>query len=105
MARLFHGTRRQAAKKILNGGFRDSSNYYLTEEIHTGVWLSDRPLDGSDGAPPDVVPLVIEIPWALVEPYEWIEEGKSYREFLIPALIINVHGSVRLATEEELGPE
>jgi len=31
---------------------------------------------------------------ARVTPFEWIEEGKGYREFLVPAVIVNT-GKVR----------
>ena len=38
---------------------------------------------------------------AIVAKYEWIEQGKSYREFLIPAMWLNSHARIRRATEEE----
>jgi hypothetical protein len=41
--------------------------------------------------------------------YEWIEEGneegKSYREWLIPAALINARMSVRLVDEEAIEPD
>jgi hypothetical protein len=32
--------------------------------------------------------------------YEWIEEGKPYREWLIPALLINSRAIVRIISED-----
>jgi hypothetical protein len=61
---------------------------YLTLHEWTGVWLSSEPLDEqSGGYSGDAV--VVEIPAELVEPYEWIEEGKAFREFLVPAALAN----------------
>jgi len=34
--------------------------------------------------------------------FEWIEEGKPYREWQIPAKLINENASIRVATEEEV---
>lgn len=34
--------------------------------------------------------------------FEWIEQGKPYREWQIPANLINENASIRLATEEEI---
>ena len=33
--------------------------------------------------------LDLEIPEEIVAPFEWIEEDKGYREFLVPAEIVN----------------
>jgi hypothetical protein len=32
--------------------------------------------------------------------FEWIEEGKSYREWLIPAAMVNSRMTVRVAEED-----
>lgn len=46
--RVYHRTDYAAA--ILGDGFRDATGTYLTGEEHSGVWVSDRPLDEDEGA-------------------------------------------------------
>jgi hypothetical protein len=99
MSRYFHGTSRAAARAILSEGWRDGRGKYLTDTEHTGVWLSDRPND-QEMAAMDGILLVVEVPALLVEPPEWIEEGKEYREFLVPAALLNSHGTVAIADEQ-----
>ncbi len=88
---LYHRTTARRAAAILRKGFRDGKGRYLTNRLWTGVWLSNVPLDAIEGA--DGVTLLsinLAIPAReLREKYEWIEEGKPYREFLIPAAIVN----------------
>jgi hypothetical protein len=55
--------------------------------------LSDRPLDENKGACSEAY-FEVQIERSLVEEYEWIEEGKPYREFLVPATIINRYGTI-----------
>ena len=43
----------------------------------------------------------MEIEPDLVAPFEWIEEGKPYREFLVPAAVLNTQGLVRSPTVKE----
>jgi hypothetical protein len=100
---------------ILSQGFRDGTGYYMTSVKHTGVWLSNIPLDCNEGAKGETV-LAIEIPEEALLPYEWIEdedwvedetapEGgrwvqsenwKPYREFLAPAELVNRYGLPRI---------
>jgi len=91
--RYYHRTNRAAADAILHDGFRDATGHYLTDHEHTGVWLSDRDIDQDPGARTAVL-LAVEIPSRLVEPFEWIEDGKPYREFLVPAVMLNQNGRV-----------
>jgi hypothetical protein len=93
--RFYHRTSRKAAEAILNeGGFRDREGTYLTGRAWQGVWLSNVPLDANDGAEGDVL-LEVRIAARLVRPYEWVERGKPYREFLVPAALVNAQGTVR----------
>ena len=70
--------------------------------MHTGVWLSNEPLDGNEGAKGDTV-LAIEIPEDLLAEYEWVEEGKPYREFMVPAEIVNRYGPPRIHDHDWAG--
>lgn len=93
---VFHRTDR--AEAILAGGFRDGEGTYMTGELHRGVWVSSgHALDINEGAEGDAV-LVVEIPEAEVSPFEWIEDFKTYREFLVPADVLNAHRVERLWT-------
>jgi hypothetical protein len=87
--KLYHRTR--FSKEILVGGFKDAAGTYGTTENFTGVWFSNTPLDCNEGAFGNEV-LVIKIPARIIKPFEWVEEGKPYREFLIPAEIANQYG-------------
>jgi len=89
--RTYHRTFQ--ADAILRDGFKDSTGTYLTDREHTGVWLSDRPLDINEGADGDRL-LSIDIPEEVFRKWEeaWEESGKPYREALIPAQIVNSYG-------------
>ena len=86
MLAVFHRTTKDAAAKILQGGFRDITSRYLTDREWSGVWVSDRPLDNSEGASGEAR-------------LEWVEEGKPFREWLVPAAVLNDAGTVRLLDE------
>lgn len=99
---FFHRTNRPAAATVLVGGFRDSSGNYMTEQTHAGVWLSDVPLDGNEGAMGDVLLLIImALTEAEQDQYEWVEEGKQYREWLFPATLINERATILEVTPWE----
>jgi hypothetical protein len=88
--RLYHRTSRRAARQILAKGFRDGVGTYLTRNIYRGVWVSNVPLDENEGAFGDTLLVVdLKIPATKLGEYEWVEDGKTYREFLIPASVLN----------------
>jgi len=95
--RLYHRTTRQAARRILAEGFRDGQGRYMTAQIHRGVWGADQILDANEGARGDTI-LVIGIPLRRIRAYEWKEPGKPYREFCIPAAVVNKHGPPRVVS-------
>ena len=99
--RLFHRT--SSCQQITQGGFRDGRGTYLTSKVWDGVWLSDVPLDLDEGAEGDDL-LLIEMPENVVEKYECVEDGKTYREFLIPAEVVNRYPA-RLADDDDLADE
>jgi hypothetical protein len=85
---LYHRTHAPVAKRILSDGFRDGSGTYMTSEEHSGVWLSNVPLDENEGASGDTL-LQVELLEQTIADYEWIEDGKPYREWLVPARLLN----------------
>jgi hypothetical protein len=99
--KIYHRTFHVAA--ILTRGFRDHAGTYMTRSIHKGVWFSaPSPLDLNEGADGDVV-LALDIPEDQLLRYEWIEEGKGYREFLIPAKLANQYGPPEVCEEDFAG--
>lgn len=98
--RLFHRT--PCGQKIINEGFRDNEATYMTSVMHKGVWLSDIPLSVFEGAKGTDL-LTLEIPEEVLVEYEWVQEepGPTYREFLIPAEVVNSYGPPTLCDEDD----
>jgi hypothetical protein len=97
---LYHVADEQVAQAILRDGFLDGNGGYLTERLWSGVWLSDRALDVTDGASQGTV-LAIEFSChdkALAE-YEWYEYGNAYRQWLVPAVFIRENARVSDVTD------
>jgi hypothetical protein len=87
---LYHRTNRRAARAILGRGFRDATGSYLTSRRFRGVWFSNQPLDVNAGAEGDrLLRVVLPIPLRELRVYEWVEQGKPYREWLLPAALVN----------------
>jgi hypothetical protein len=55
--------------------------------------VSTSPLGISEGAVGDTI-LTLDVPDALFEECEWVEDGKPYREALIPADEINARARI-----------
>lgn len=97
---LYHRTDSESAKLISRHGFRDGQGKYLTEHPRSGVWVSDEPLDENEGAHGDILLEVsIEMTETEIAKYEWIEPGKQFREFLIPAAELNPRMTLRIAED------
>lgn len=60
--------------------------------------MSETPLGEQEGASSEAL-LSVELDEAVVTPFEWIEEGKPYREFLVPASIVNAAPVSRVPPE------
>jgi len=63
------------------------------------VWLSDTPLHCNEGLSPDadvVFEIELQLPEAAMSNFEWVEEGKPYREWLVPAAVLHKHATFRL---------
>jgi hypothetical protein len=91
----YHRTSQENARSILKTGFHDGEGKYLTDRIWKGVWVSDRPLDSNEGAEGEAL-LEIHIPENEVSPFEWAEKERPYREFLVPARVLNEKGIIVL---------
>ena len=87
---LYHRTSAENARNILRDGFKDYVGRFLTDRFVAGVWFSDRPRDLNEGACGETVfRIVVDATESDLSGYEWIEEEKPYREWLIPADFIN----------------
>jgi len=89
--RLFHITGNANAEAILKNGFRDAAENYLTNQEWTGVWVSSEPFDGQYQDDANTL-FAVEIPEDAISEFEWVEEAKTIREWLIPAALLNSYG-------------
>lgn len=105
--KLYHRTKH--AQAILAGGFRDHTAPYGMTEALTGVWFSDVPLDAADIPYVTGDLLEIELPEEDIQYYECVYldpdtdeplRMNRYREWILPADLVNTRGNVRLITEE-----
>lgn len=86
------------ASEILRDGFGETSGTYITESDHSGVWLFDRPVDKRVGGGDQAVMLELDIPEAVALPYETFGDF-LYRQFLMPAAILNFYGPPLISGE------
>ena len=99
---FFHRTTPENARKIMDEGFRDARGTYLTDREFKGVWLSDIPLDCNEGARGDaLLRITLSCPPEDLDDYEWVEDGQTYREWLVPAALLNKFAYVELHDEGE----
>jgi hypothetical protein len=62
----------------------------LTDREWSGVWFSNVPLDENDGAKGHtLIEILVDMTEKKISDFECFEEGKGYREWLIPAAVIN----------------
>ena len=86
---FYHRTTAKNAKAILRAGFKDGRGFYMTKSEHSGVWLSSFPLDANEGAGGDALLLVeLDLIEQELAQFEWVEEGKGYREWLTKVQIV-----------------
>ena len=98
--KFYHSTSKSNARKIIKSGFKDMTGKYMTNCHHKGVWISDVLLDSNEGAIGEVI-LELNIPEQIVCPYEWVEDDKPYREFLVPADILNAY-KIRIMKDDSV---
>jgi hypothetical protein len=83
--------------------FAKAAGTYMTARVHKGVWVSDRPLVLLSGIDlDDMACFEIEGALDVLVQFEWIEEGKAFREFLVPAATLNGFPRRKLSDEELL---
>lgn len=82
--KLYHRT--SAPEAILRDGFRGRPE----AKRFRGVWFAEGPLDAQESIGGTTV-LSVEIPEADIASFE-VEQGRSYREWCIPAEVVNRFG-------------
>ena len=87
--KLFHRTTN--AEEILKNGFQDMQGQHQSTSNLRGILMTDEPLQTKEDSTGFDL-LVLDIPEELVTPYEWTDPGKPYREFVVPAELVNLHG-------------
>jgi hypothetical protein len=104
--RLYHTTTPEAVASIQRDGFRDGSGSYgFIHLTLTGVFFSDHPVGGDEGAKGDPVlgdpVLVIDIPEDEISQYGWED---AIREWCIPAELVNRYGPPAVIYDPLDGP-
>jgi hypothetical protein len=89
--KLYHRTTRANADLILREGFRNEKERYTSDFSDEGVWFSDVPKGACECDHPDeaVISVDRDFPAKALSPFEWSEDETAYREWLIPASLVN----------------
>jgi len=96
---LYHRTNATGARGILENGFRNSSDYFLSNRLWSGVWLSSTPIEDPARSDESVLMVKLDLDERNLSRWEWISEGKSHREWLMPAGIVNKCATVELVDQ------
>jgi hypothetical protein len=105
--RVYHRTHH--ADAIEREGFRDGYKLFVAPDLPAGILevhgifvSADWPLDENEGADGDIV-LELDIPKALFVEYEHVEDGKPYREAMVPAADLNRYrATLRRLSDDEV---
>ena len=99
--KVYHITQAENAVEILAGGFHDGTGTSLSGSVHKGVWVSDQLLVLLSGIDlDDIACFEIKVLEEWLIRHESIQEGKGYREFLVPAIELNNFPRRRLPDKE-----
>jgi hypothetical protein len=112
MLKLFHRT--DHGEAILREGFRDMTGTYATDTELTGVWFSDVPLNVLDQIHgKDLLEITLDLQETDIADYECVSDPipdpdtgemvnpARYREWIIPASLVNEKGRLRVVDEDE----
>jgi hypothetical protein len=88
---LYHAARdAPTADSILADGFSDAGGYDTTDQWWEGVWLFDlRLLEGENAPGGQKLVVSVEIPPEVADRFHGAAQGITYREWLIPAAVLN----------------
>ena len=102
MSIFYHRTTRRSAEAILRDGFRDAVGKCVADRVLRGVWLEDAPLDCNVGANDShLLKVTLALSDEEMDAYECKRNGCSYREWLVPAAILNDKATVEIVSVDE----
>ena len=88
--RLYHRTTMTNAELILRDGFVDRRDRYTSDFGDQGVWFSDLPKVADEcDADEAVVSIDLDFRAKSLSSFEWTEDETAYKEWLIPADVVN----------------
>jgi len=102
--RLFHRTTAKNAKAILAKGFTDATGSFGTMDRYTGVLLTSQPVD-VNAIDITLIEVELDLDEDALAAYERREKGKSYREWLVPAVLVNAHMKLRIIEGRKVDSE
>ena len=98
---FYHATSAASADALLKEGFKNNQiANAVADIIPEGVYFSDYPLNTNSDTKGNTT-LIIEMPEGeITENYEIVcENWSAYREFVIPADVVNSYGLPRLCSQ------
>jgi hypothetical protein len=101
---FYHRTNADNARAIVNSGFKNSSGYFLSNRLWTGVWLSSIPLYGNSSRDDALLMVKLELDQRELARWEWTAEGGPHREWLMPAGLLNRCATVEVLDQLDLSP-
>jgi hypothetical protein len=100
---FYHRTSSENACVIVESGFQNSTGYLFGNRAWTGVWLTSRPLDRKEGAETDTLLKVkLDVSERELGRWEWTGERRCFREWLIPAALINRRMTAEIVSHESV---
>jgi hypothetical protein len=98
---IYHVTSAERAAAIQRDGLIDAEDYYGLTRPQRGVWVSDEPLGPNEGVLEQDT-FAAEVDAQILEPYEVIEALKGYREWCVPADVLNQLDWRSMGTRDDL---
>src|SRR5258705_14025157 len=96
---FYHRT--STARKILREGFR-SVTWQVGDQTFRGIWISNRPLKTNDDEKGDeLLEIILDPEQCQLDRFELGDKGKFYREWCVPASILNTYSRRRLVPWHE----
>jgi len=97
---FYHRTNADNGRAIVDSGFKNSSGYFMNNRIWTGVRLSSIPVDSDPLLTGDALLMVkLDMDEGELSRWEWTAEGRSHREWLMPATLVNRCATVEMADQ------
>lgn len=101
--KVYHVARAEEASDIEARGFREPSGRYLADSLTDGVCVAERPLLAESGIEIGLAACFeVLVADRVLTGRERVEDGKGYRKFLVPALLLNRYPRRRLTLYELL---